>query len=174
MITITDGKETFTIKRKELWERKEYFKGLATKLKYDYWAIELLFIRKDKEKNKFDKIVKCFPSGDDFLQEFINLDSSKSNYVLLSESDYKEVKLIYDNMKGKTDYKKEAIIEAVAMMFSFECYQNYVLERDLYVKSENIFKDFVEIGYDYTIYKKEIYKRAKEILKDKYKVDIAL
>ena len=34
MITITDGKEKFVIRNNELWERFEYLKGKATKLKY--------------------------------------------------------------------------------------------------------------------------------------------
>ena len=55
MIKITDGEKHFIIKESELWNRNKDLIGKATKLKYPYWAIELLFI--EEEDGIYQKIV---------------------------------------------------------------------------------------------------------------------
>ena len=169
MITITNGKEKFTIRNNELWERKEELQGKATKLKYQYWSVELLFT--EKEKGHYDKIVKCYPSGDSYLEIYPNKDVSKKDEILLSNKDYKTVKKLWENMNIDNDIKKDVMLDAVARIFSYECYQNYILELDKRVSLNEIFRDCIHIGYPYRKYKKEIYKRAKLILKDIYGVE---
>ena len=169
MITITDGNEKFVIRNNELWQRVENLEGKATKLKYEYWSIELLFT--EKEDGYYDKIVKCYPSGDSYLEVYVNKDLTRKNEILLSNKDYKIVKKIWDNMNIDNDYRKEAIIDIAARIFGYECYQNYVLELDDKVKLDEIFRDCVRVGYPYKKYKKEIYNKAKQILKDVYGVE---
>lgn len=169
MITITDGKDKFVIRNNELWERYENLEGKATKLKYEYWAIELLFT--EKEDGYYDKIVKCYPSGDSYLEIYVNKDLTRKNEILLSSNDYKTVKKLWDNMNSDNDYRKEAMIDVAARIFGYECYQNYVLELDSRIKLDEIFRDCVRVDYQYKKYKKEIYKRAKQILKEVYGVE---
>ena len=171
MITITDGKEKFVIESQQLWKRKSYFRGLATKLKYDYWGIELLFVKRGF--NTYKKIIKCFPDGDNILKSYKNLDKNRKNTILLSNSDYREVKTIFDNMNGDKDYKKEAMIEVGAMLLSYEYYQNYILELDSEDSIDSLFDTYLKMNnYNYERYKVEIYARTFEILKEKYDVDI--
>lgn len=171
MITITDGKEKFVIKKQQLWKRKSYFRGLATKLKYDYWGIELLFVKKGF--NTYKKIIKCFPDGDDILKSYKNLDKNKKDTILLSNEDYREVKTIFDNMNIDIDYKKEVMVEAGAMLLSYEYYQNYILELDPEESIDFLFNTYVKMNnLYYEKYKEEIYTRTFEILKEKYNVDL--
>ena len=88
MIKITDGEKHFIIKESELWNRNKDLIGKATKLKYPYWAIELLFI--EEEDGIYQKIVKCYPDGDDYLNKYVNLDKTKKDYILLNKKDYQE------------------------------------------------------------------------------------
>ncbi len=169
MITITNGKEKFTIKKNKLWERKEFFKGLATKFKYSYWGIELLFVKKGI--GKFEKIIKCLPDGDDIDKEYINLDNKQRNYILLNDDDYAEVKMLYDNMNTDIDYRKEAYIESTSILFAYELYQNHILEDDTDVDPDDIFYNWINQNYCYKNYKEEIYAKAKKILKEKYNVE---
>lgn len=171
MITITNGTEYFTIRKDQLQYRDDEFKGLETKLKHDYWMVELLFVPKLLNENKFKRIIKCRPGGDYCIETYNNLNSKKENEVLLSDSDYREVKLIWDNMNVKQDYRKEALIESFAIRFSYECYQSFILELDTDATVDDVFYHFAEIPPYYNKYKKDIYKRAREILRDKYKVD---
>lgn len=170
MITITNGSEYFVIRKDQLQYRDDDLKGLETKLKYDYWMVELLFIPKLLNKNKFKGIVKCRPGGDYCLEAYKNLSPKKENEILLSESDYKEVKLVWDNMNVEKDYRKEAIIESYAIRLSYECYQNFILELDTEPPIDDIFYEFAEIPRHYDKYKEEILERAREILRDKYNV----
>lgn len=168
MITITNGKQKFKISKRNLWERQKELRGIATKLKYEYWQVELLFI--ESEKGIYKQIVKCYPDGDDFLKVYPNLCSEVKDVVLLSKEDYKEVKTIYDNMHTDVDYKKEAIIESGAILLSYEYYQNCILELDEY-SIETVFNEWVKMSNNfYEQYKKQIYARAKKILKEKYNV----
>lgn len=168
MITITDGKNEFVIRREELRERNDDLKGLATKPKYNYWVVELLFVGR---RNYFDKIVKCYTGGDSYLEVFKNKSPKVKNKIVLSKKNYNIVKAIWDNMNIERDYKKEAIIDIAARMFSYECYHNYILELDTRIKSDEIFRDCVPVDKEYKKYKKEIYKKAKEILNDVYGID---
>ena len=167
MIVVTNGNELFEIPKNKLWKRNETLQGLATKLNFEYWGVELLFI--PLKHGKFEKIVKCFPDGDDYLEEYINLNPNKKNYILLSDADYIKVKKIYMAMQGDVNYKKDAIIEGIANIFGFECFQNYILE-NANTSVDDIFKSAFEIGDKYKEYKDEIFARTREILKKKYKI----
>lgn len=169
MITITNGKDEFIIRTNELWYRNDELKGVATKLKHQYWSVELLFT--EDEKGHCDKIVKCYPGGDSYLKIYPNKDTTKKNRILLSKKHYAEVKQIWENMNIEEDIKKDAMLDVVARIFSYECYQNYILELDSRVSLNEIFRDCIQINYPYKKYKKEIYQRSKVILKEIYGVD---
>ena len=169
MITITNGKESFIIRKNELYEREDGLKGKATKLKHQYWSVELLFT--EKSKGYYDKIAKCFPSGDRYLEVYSNKDITKKNEILLDNRHYKKVKKIWNNMNVEKDYQKEAMLDVAARIFSYECYQNYILELDKTVSLSEIFRDCIKINYPYKKHKKEIYQRAKIILKDVYGIE---
>lgn len=169
MITITNGKERFVIRGNELWKREETLKGKATKLKHQYWSIELLFT--EQKKGHYDKVIKCYPCGDSSLEIYNNKDITKKDEILLSNKDYKKVKKIWENMNIEQDIKKEAMLDVVARIFSYECYQNYVLELDNSISLNEIFRDNIQIDYPYKKHKREIYQRAKKILKEVYNVE---
>ncbi len=171
MIIITDGKDRFSIDERALWNRKEYLQGLAIKLKYDYWCVELLFVR--REEYGYEKIVKCYVDGDSYIREYVNLNRESGNIILLEEKDYKEVKTLYKNMISSRDYRKEAIVEAGAILFSYEYYQNYILEDGFYEISADEIFDLSDLLQDFKQYKKEIFKKAKILLKEKYGINFS-
>ena len=171
MVTITDGKNKFFIDKRTLWNRKADLEGLATKLKYSYWAIELLFIC--HEKDSYEKIVKCYVDGDDYVKEYPNLDKSLKDTILLSEEDYNEVERLYANLNSVRDYREEAIIEAGAILFSYEYYQNYILEDgEFEIDVDEVF-DLSDLLKGLKNYKKEIFEKSKSILKEKYDIDFS-
>lgn len=63
------------------------------------------------------------------------------------------------------------MLDVVARIFSYECYQNYVLELDNRISLNEIFRDNIQIDYPYKKYKREIYQRSKKILKEIYNVE---
>lgn len=171
MIIITDGKDRFSVDEKALWNRKDDLKGQAVKLKYDYWCVELLFVR--RKEFEYEKIVKCYVDGDNYVKEYINLNSELKNTVLLSKEDYEEVRTLYKNMLSPRDYRKEAIVEAGAILFSYEYYQNYILEDGFYEISVDEIFDLSDLLQDFKEYKKEIFKKAKSLLKEKYNINLS-
>lgn len=70
-------------------------------------------------------------------------------------------------MRSKNNLRKEALIEAVAQILSFEYYQSKYLE-ETNVLMEDIFEYEIPNIYDYRKYKTEIFKRANEILAKYY------
>ena len=173
MIKKTDGEKHFIIKESELWNRNKDLIGKATKLKYPYWAIELLFI--EEEDGIYQKIVKCYPDGDDYLNKYVNLDKTKKDYILLNKKDYQEVEMMYLNMNAKKDYKKEMLIEVGSQIYSYEYYQHFILELGTReeMSEEEIYALYVENVFSgISKYKKEILEKAKEKLKDIYKVNV--
>lgn len=171
MIKVTNGGDWFVIPDNKLWNNKKRGKALITKLKYEYWGTELRFIF--EENNKYQKIIKTYRDGETILKEYTNLTVSCLNEITLNIDDYNEVKSIYANMQTDKDYKKEALIKSCAILFSYECYQNYILEVDMTVNVEYIFNDFIGVTSTlYKNYKKEIFEEAKKILKQEYKVNL--
>ncbi len=168
-IIITDGKNEFSIDKGILWNRKEDLDGLATKPIHGYWSIELLFVR-HKEKG-YEKIVKCYVDGDAYVREYLNLNRERSNVILLNEADYKEVSRLYRYLIDPRDFKREAMIEAGAILFSYEYYQNYILEDGYSEIDINEIFDLSDLLKDFKQYKEEIFKEAKVVLKEKYGID---
>lgn len=173
MIKITNGEKYFIIEESELWNRKKELKGKATKLKYSYWSIELLFIQ--DRKKRYKEIAKCYPNGDRYVKEYVNLDKTKNDYVLLSKEDYKEVEAIYSYMNIDQDYRKHMLIDVCSSIYSYEYYQHFILElgTEEEMSEREIYKIYVEDKYkESSIYKKEILEMAKKKLKEIYKLNV--
>lgn len=164
---ITDGKESIKINNNKLF--KTGVSNLKIKSKLKYWMVELVFIRNDK--GFVEKIVKRLPEGDT-IKEYNNLDLSRKNFVTLNYKDYEEISRIYFKMINSVNIQKDAIVEAGAILLSFEWYQNYVLEENDYISVNELFDDVLELGYNYRRYKNEIIKRSKAILKEKYEYEV--
>lgn len=161
MIKITNGKEYFNLKENNLIICD---RGYIKKPVLDYYLIELLIV---KEDNYLKEIVKTYIGGDTVLDTFKSKKLSNDT-ILLSEKDYVRLKKVYTNMISKNNLQKKAIIEAYAELLSFEYYQATEIEDCANVSKDEIFDDELSSIYDYKKYKKEIYKRSEEILKDKY------
>lgn len=133
---ITDGKESIKINNNKLI--KTGTSDLKIKSRLKYWMIELVFIRNDK--GFVEKIVKRLPEGDT-IKEYNNLDLSRKNFVTLNYKDYEEISRIYFKMINSVNIQKDAIVEAGAILLSFEWYQNYVLEENDYISVNELFDD---------------------------------
>ena len=160
MITVTNGKEFIKISSKYLQENAN---GYLIKPEFSYWMIDLVIIVEDKN---ITKIIKTLPYGEEVLVSFNNLEKS-SHEILLAEDDFRMFKKLYINMRSKNNLRKEALIEAVAQILSFEYYQSKYLE-ETNVLMEDIFEYEIPNIYDYRKYKTEIFKRANEILAKYY------
>lgn len=166
MIEITDGVRTICINKNSLDFDKEN-NELILKAKMNYWCTVLGF---DLDKNKnISRIVKRFYDGD-IHAIFYNLGKNKDN-VLLSKKEFDKFELIYSNMKSEVDYKKNAMINAGVELFSFLCYQYYVLEDLNPTDIDIIFEEISNDVFNYKKYKKEIYLKSKDLLNEKYKVN---
>lgn len=161
MIKVTNGQDNIKINEQNLIESS---KGYIIKPLLDYYLIELLFV---KENNYITKIIKTYLGGETALDCFENKKLT-SNIILLSEKDFERFKKVYYNMLSKNNLQKRAIVEAYAELLSFEYYQATEIEDCHSVSKDEIFEDELSNIYDYKKYKKEIYKRTKEILKEKY------
>ncbi len=170
MITITDGQQKIIIKDNKLRKYQEYFEGIEIIPSQEYWGINLILIPKDK--NCYKKIIKCYPGGDFVLEEFNNLDVTLSNKIILSVGDYKKFEILYNNMNISRNYKKEAIVESVSTMFSYECYQNYILEESYEVNIDELFNTLIQFDRQCYGLRNQIYKRTKIILNTKYKTKL--
>ena len=173
-MTISDGKESFKIDKKDITNKKE---GYIIGIDENIWCIEL-FIKKDKN-NCFTTIIKRLPSsskdGGDELKSYNILDNPNFNEFLLSSSDYKEIKRLYENMQLVKKNRKQSIVEAFASLFAYECYENYYLQELWEVKDKDLFASITsgsDYQYECLCLKSEIYKKTKEILKEKYKVNL--
>lgn len=168
MLKITNGSNEFKIGDKKLIKKNN---EILIKPKYEYWYSELAFIL--DENKKISKIVHRLDGDGDTLTEYINQSNNVKNFILLKSEDYVKVLNYYNNLYGKIDYQKEAIIESSAVKLSYYCYQYFVLEQQPVREHdlEWIFKDLSICSRKYYKYEKEIYARAKELLKEKYKMD---
>ena len=125
MITVTNGKENFEVANNTLWKRETPVSGLATKIYFEYWGVELVFI--SSKHKRIDKILKCLIDGD-ILEEYQNLDKRKKDYVLLNDNDYIKVKKLYFAIQEKENQEKEALIEGLAHILSFDFFQTCYVE----------------------------------------------
>lgn len=168
MITITNGIEQMTI-REEVTKKVE--RGVRVSPNKYYCNIELLL---EGECDSFQRVIKKLPpdSGDE-LKSYYNLNTDLKNEILLSNNDFIEVKRLYDNMMLDDEIRKEELILAAATLFAYECYKNYYLEELYEVSSKEIFDEIIMGLSEYKElknYKKEIYNKAREILKNKYRI----
>ena len=168
MITITNGIEKMTI-REEVTKKVE--RGVRVSPDKYYCNIELLF---EGERDSFQRVIKKLPpdSGDE-LKSYYNLNTDLKNEIVLSNNDFIELKRLYDNMMLDDVIRKEELILVAATLFAYECYKNYYLEELYSVPSKEIFDEIVMCLDDYREiknYKTEIYNKAREILKDRYKI----
>lgn len=101
------------------------------------------------------------------------MNTDLKNEIVLSNNDFIELKRLYDNMMLDDVIRKEELILVAATLFAYECYKNYYLEELYQVPSKEIFDEIVMCLDDYREiknYKNEIYNKAREILKDRYKI----
>lgn len=174
MIIITDGNEKISLKKEDT---KLSERGYLIEIVNNMWFVEL-FIEKDK-KGKWIRIVKRIPSsledGGDILKTYKILDNSEYNKAVLSKEDFKEIKNLYGNMQIVYEQRKETIIQAFALLFAYECYENYCLQELYSIKDSEIFSSLsLESNYHLECkrFREEIYKRANEIMKEKYNVNL--
>lgn len=164
---VTDGINEVEFKKEMLVEDE---KGIIIKPLYDYWSTELLI---ERNKKKYKRILKQFPDGGDVVKIYKIIKNS-NNKIFLTKDDYKEINLIYQNMQLDDSKRENAIIKSVSELFAYECYQNYFLE-DTVEKDPNV----VYLGLEFALaeyvrykYKKEVWKRTKDILKQDYKINL--
>lgn len=167
VVIITNGNEILKIPNIQFKDKSKCFDGVVLKPLFKYCDIELVFIPDNKEK--ITKIIKTYTDGDSIIEEYNNLDMSSKEKVFLSNQDFDKVNHLYNNMLAEKNWRKEAIIESVSIIFSYECYQNYIIEDCYNVPLEEIFNHAIQFAYSYKEYKKEIYVRTKEILNKHYK-----
>lgn len=163
-MTITDGKESFIIDNKDVTNKKD---GYIIGIDENIWCIEL-FIKKEKN-NCFKAIIKRLPSsskdGGDELKSYNILDNPNFNEFLLSSSDYKEIKRLYENMQLVKKNRKQSIVEAFASLFAYECYENYYLQELWEVRDKDLFASITsgsDYQYECLCLKSEIYKKQKK------------
>ena len=168
MITITNKKEKITIDEKDLKKDKGNlnFVGLDR-----YCEIILSFVfEKRKFKKGITKIQKCQSSAEysagDMIKEY-------NSEVFSSE----EVKRLITTMNTPIDDKlKKAIIESIAIMMAFEIFKYDSIEDFDYDDDFDVIFEYVcceRLYYPLKLkYKNDIIKRALEIAKKEYKLDI--
>ena len=177
MITITNEKESFTVDEKILKRDKRNLNYVGVD---DYCEIVMSFFYSRKLLKKgITKIQKCLASsGDtsgDSLKDYNNLKIS-DNTVVLRDEDYEEVVRLMKNMQEKDTLRKDIVINSFAPIVAYECYRYFKLSE----LEDEVDIDFVWeyvcctcLYYKEKIkYKEEILKKAKELLKKEYKVDI--
>lgn len=178
MITITNKKEKIIIDDNELKKDKKNlnFVGIDK-----YCEIVISFIyEKRKFKTGITKIAKCQSSAEysagDIIKEYENQVFSKDE-VILNDKDFNEIKYLINNMnKSFEPQMKKAIIESVATMMAFEIYRYDRLDDFDYEDDFDLIFEYAcceRLYYPEKIkYKKDIIKRAKEIAKSEYKIDV--
>lgn len=166
MIRITDQNESINLTKNDLIEYDKYFEGFKIKPYFDYWVVELIIVI---EEGLLKEIIKIYKSGEKVLDRFISKVEQK-NVIVLSESDFKRFKNIYDNLRNKHDYRKNAIVNAYSELLSYEYFQAIILEDCPNVTYEELFKELND-GYDYNEYRSEILKKSKEIFHKRYKIE---
>ena len=178
MITITNKKEKITIDEKDLKKDKGNlnFVGLDR-----YCEILLSFVfEKKKFKKGITKIQKCQSSAGysagDMIKEY-NSEVFSSEEVVLNNKDFSEVKRLITTMSTPIDDKlKKAIIESIAIMMAFEIFKYDSIEDFDYNDDFDVIFEYVcceRLYYPLKLkYKSDIIKRALEIVKKEYKIDI--
>lgn len=176
MIEITNEKECIYIKKKDLKKIRNNYKII---IKNQNICIDLLFVyKKMNDKNIIIRIEKRLKSSGnsngDLLKTYLNLMESE-NKVFLCDSDYYEIKRLVTNLQIGDDVRINTIVDCYAYIMAYECYMDYVIEELEEISIGHILKD-VTIGYfsskELTKYKNVIFNKAKEVLKEKYKVNL--
>lgn len=173
MIVVSNGKEKITLKKGQLQKRENEY---VLQSKNKFLNIELDFII---ENNSFTKILKCYSSAverGDILKEYENKITNE-NEIRLKNSDYYEFANLIKNFNNDDSYRKEALIETYSELLAYECFVEYVLEDVDDVDVEEIFVEYIHSTSPYRdeliSYKYDIYSKANEKLKNKYKVDLS-
>lgn len=173
MIVVSNGKEKITLKKGQLQKRENEY---VLQSKNKFLNIELDFII---ENNNFTKILKCYSSAverGDILKEYENKITNE-NEIRLKNSDYYEFVNLIKNFENDDSYRKEALIETYSELLAYECFVEYVLEDVDDVDVEEIFGEYIHSTSPYRdeliSYKYDIYSKANEKLKNKYKVDLS-
>lgn len=176
MIVISNGKEKISIKEKELKKERNYYKII---LENNYICVNLFFKLKNNNgvitiKQIEKRLLSSGDNAGDLEKVYPNLIDS-NNKILLSNNDYSEVKRLYEKLKTPDDDRVNTIIGCYSNLMAYECYMTFVVEELREVRVEHIFKD---TNYDWFSsqelkkYKNNIYDKTKNILKEKYKVNL--
>jgi len=177
MIIITNGKEKITLNDDELKNDRNNLNFVGVD---KYCEIVLAFVfEKKKSKTGISKIQKCQSSAEylagDMIKEYNNKVFSNDE-VVLDDKDFNEIKKLIKNMNTSMDLKlKNVIIESIAIMMAFEIFRYDRIDDFDYDDFDVIFEYVCceRLYYSEKIkYKKDIIKRAKEILKEEYKLDL--
>lgn len=176
MIIISDGKEKISIKEKELKKERNYYKII---LKNDYICVNLFLKLKNNNgvitiKQIEKRLLSSSDNAGDLEKVYPNLIES-NNKVLLSNEDYLEVKRLYEKLKTTDEDRVNTIIDCYSNMMAYECYMAFIVEELGEVRVEHIFKDTNCDWFssqELKKYKNNIYDKTKNILKEKYKVNL--
>ncbi len=167
---ITDGKEFYEIDKNNIYSVEE---DIVVGVDESIWCIELFFERKD---DKYIRIAKRLPSsnrtGGDEIKSY-KIIKDDDNKLLLSKSDYDEIKRLCKNLDNVYKYRNESLIESIAILVAYECYENYYLQELWEVTKDDIFESITnEFEYERECkkLKDKIFKRAEVILEEKYGV----
>ena len=176
MITITNRKETFIVDEKEL---KKDTTNLNLVSNDEFCEILMSFVYKRKMfKKTILKIQKCLSSAGDSRGDVIkdyNNQIISENEVVLTDEDYDEVVRIITNLRKKDTKIKKLIINSYAPLIAYECNKYFVLSELDEPDIDYIFDEVCCCCLYYSEkqkYKKEILKKAQDILKKEYKVDL--
>lgn len=176
MIVISNGKEKIGIKEKELKKERNYYKII---LENDYICVNLFFKLKNNNgvitiKQIEKRLLSSGDNAGDLEKVYPNMIDS-NNKILLSNNDYSEVKRLYEKLKTPDDDRVDTIIGCYSNLMAYECYMAFVVEELREVKVEHIFKDTNCDWFsnqELKKYKNNIYDKTKNILKEKYKVNL--
>lgn len=176
MIEITNGKEKFFIKENELKKCRNYYTIIVEN---DFICINLHFVLKKIDnayaiKQIEKRLASSSDRGGDVEKIYPNLIKS-NNKVMLNDKDYIEVKRLKNNLKTTDEDRINTIIECYANMMAYECYMAFIIEELGEVRVEHIFKDTNCDWFssqELKKYKNKIYNKTKNILKEKYKVNL--
>lgn len=176
MITITNRKETFIVDEKEL---KKDTTNLNLVSNDEFCEILMSFVYKRKMfKKTILKIQKCLSSAGDSRGDVIkdyNNQITSENEVVLTDEDYDEVVRIITNLRKKDTKIKKIIINSYAPLIAYECNKYFVLSELEEPDIDYIFDEVCCCCLYYSEkqkYKKEILKKAQDILKKEYKVNL--
>ena len=174
MITITNRKDKIILNEDELKIKEGNYFFYKNDF-YTNWEIEIIFSVVD---DNISEIKKSFGSADgycgDVLSEYPNQIKSRDK-VVLSNNDFNEVKRLLDKLRAGDRHKRNAIVNAYAQLLAYECYTDLIVYELDSINVEYIFKDIYERGYfrnEKDKYKKDIYERTKELLKEEYNAEL--